>query len=1184
MWLGALLLIAGVAGAQPKSPSLTPQQAKWLRDHPVITVGLYSSDALPFEGFQNGQAEGYSYDYLKAIAEELGLHLRVRKYGSLAEEIDAACRGEIDVLMNLVITAERTQCLAFTQPYMQVPGALVTRIDDESVAANPRLAGLYIAMEQGFSTREAVHEIYPNAIALEADNSVAALRMVASGRADVYVGNPYLIDALIKRFHIKGLRLAQQNELPLSKLHFAVPHAQEPLAGALDAAMAALPGATRQALERHWLPTPSWTAGHQPSLTPDEASTLAKPLRLGFVAQWAPISFVDDKGEPSGLAGEYLRHFRETGAHVQIVPVKDLADLSDKIRDGGVDAVIGIPRGMPMAEGWASSRPFITVADVIVTREDAGPIRDIHDLGQSRVAIAGVERLAPQVLAQAPNARIVYARNVYEGLALVDRGQADAYVGNLAVVDQLIQKHYSGNLRIAAPASINDDLVFASAPAFAADVAVFDRTLAMMSPRERAALRGSWIGLDYRSGIDWHAVARRLSPIVLALLTVAFIAALGYWRLRREVAERRRAENRLAKITGNLPAVVYQLRRAPDGTFSFPYIAGDISSMFGATVEDAVRDERYLFSLVHPEDRPSLQQALERAAVAMDNIAIDFRVMSHSGWRWIRSRGRLHDSHEGTLLWSGYWVDITEARMKAEELVAAKAEAERAAAAKAEFLATMSHEIRTPMSGVLGMLEVLEHTGLDEEQRRALETIEDSAQMLRQIIDDILDLSKIEAGALALDATPVQLRQIVDNVQQMLSPLAAGRQLRIANSIDTRVAQVHLADGTRLRQILFNLLSNAIKFTERGGVTLLLTLLQDTTEEQRLLLSVIDTGIGMSTEQQERLFQPFSQAEASTQRHYGGTGLGLNICRRLVKLMKGTIRLESAPGRGTRVDVMLHLPVCPGLTAMAGESAPLPAPSAMDLSGTRVLVAEDHPTNQTLMQWRMSQLGTDCHIVANGAEALEALRHADYAIVITDCHMPVLDGYGFARARRREEAGEGLARVPIIALTASAVSGESDQCRDAGIDDFLVKPVSLVELQEAMARWLPDGARHVGDACAPAEPTQMVAAGHARQELLRRLGSAELVDDIIRSLAPAMREDIRALRRAVADGRTTMACETLHRTLGAIDSIGEVALAEHARDLMHAIESDGLDDYGEAIEAFIDAVEAYAAALTAPAP
>ncbi|MFT3458047.1 ATP-binding protein [Klebsiella pneumoniae] len=403
-------------------------------------------------------------------------------------------------------------------------------------------------------------------------------------------------------------------------------------------------------------------------------------------------------------------------------------------------------------------------------------------------------------------------------------------------------------------------------------------------------------------------------------------------------------------------------------------------------------------------------------------------------------------------------MDVSEARAQADALVTAKAEAEQAAEAKSRFLATMSHEIRTPMSGVLGMLEVLAHSPLDIEQQRILGVIEDSAQMLRQILDDILDYSRLEAGALRLEPVPQPLRPLLESVCRLLSAQASARGLALHVQIDPQLAPAHEVDGVRLRQIVFNLLSNAIKFTAQGEVRLQLEVLGPTSEEgaQPLCLSVTDTGIGIAPEQLQHLFAPFTQAGAYIQRDHGGTGLGLSICQRLVQMMDGELALHSTLGEGTRAEVRLSLVEAgsgdvEALVAEQDQVALLPAP----LREARVLVIEDHPTNQAMMAWRLQQLGVPHVIVGDGQQGLDRLSSESFDLVITDCRMPVLDGFGFTRLLREREGRTGQPRLAVLALTASVLDDDARRCREAGMDEVLAKPLSLATLRAALLRWLP---------------------------------------------------------------------------------------------------------------------------------
>jgi PAS domain S-box-containing protein len=542
---------------------------------------------------------------------------------------------------------------------------------------------------------------------------------------------------------------------------------------------------------------------------------------------------------------------------------------------------------------------------------------------------------------------------------------------------------------------------------------------------------------------------------------------------------------------------------------------------------------------VHEDDLVILNnyRAGLHAGASPAGLSLRFRMRRASGdYAWLEASSRRAEL-DGKACIVTVWRDVSRQVAIEAELTAAKTAAEAASVAKAGFLANMSHEIRTPMNGVIGFAELLLASDLAPEQRRDAKLIAESGKAMMKLLNDILDLSKIEAGQLDVVAEPFDLPHAVRACGKLLGASAAQKHLRLEVSVADDVPRFILGDGLRLRQIVLNLVGNAIKFTERGSVSIGVRMDRDVGTDC-LAITVRDTGIGIAPERQGSIFEEFVQADHSITRRYGGTGLGLAISNRLAALLGGRITLESAVGQGTAVTLLLpaKIAAAPAAASPAGAAADLPAAG----KACRILLAEDHEVNQLLVTAMLSRGGHTVVLVENGQAAVDAMRESTqqgmpFDIVLMDMQMPIMDGLAATRAIRAMEGASGQ-RVPIVALTANAFASDLESCRQAGMDDHVAKPVSLEVLLAAVNRW--SGSKPAPVRSAPERPTGGFRPSPAAQSKYgeHRSRTLEHVDALVR-------------RGTFTDAELQDAAELLHKLAGTAGMFGESELGDWASQL-----------------------------------
>jgi PAS domain S-box-containing protein len=634
-----------------------------------------------------------------------------------------------------------------------------------------------------------------------------------------------------------------------------------------------------------------------------------------------------------------------------------------------------------------------------------------------------------------------------EGLALVEESIAKEQPYALAFVDVRMPPGWDGVETIARLWRVDPNLQIVICTAFSdyswhdiqSKLGHSDNLLILKKPFDSIEVIQLAHALTRKWLLSHQAKARLQDLDVLVACRTAELQATND-SLQKEFVERAKAEEAFRAVFDASPLGIGLL----DGDFRFVNANSAMQRLHGLERADIIANDP-----VELEWFPTRRELIEVIEASLENGGIDQQQITlrhaefgiRTGLLWARQIEIRNLRHVLCFL-----LDITERKRMEEELRRARNEAEAAAEAKSEFLANMSHEIRTPLNGVLGLSSLLEDKTLPESVREVGKLVRTSGEMLRRVLDDVLDFSKIESGKLELEKEPFSLRDSLEWSLGIYRKAASDKRLDLKLNIEDTVPDYVVGDATRLRQVMTNLISNAIKFTERGSIEISVAAEQydDESGACGLSFAVSDTGIGIPADRIGRLFQSFSQVDASTSRRFGGTGLGLAICKRLVEMMGGEITARSSPGTGTTLSFKI-----PVTTTALRES---PTSKGADPGvPKRILVVEDNVINRVVIQRMLERLGHIVELATDGDTAIQRVLEIHYDMLLMDVNMPGLDGLQTTRQIRCLPTHH--ANVPIIALTASAMMNDRRNCMEAGMNDYLSKPICMEALRAAIARW-----------------------------------------------------------------------------------------------------------------------------------
>lgn len=1051
-----LLLCCWLAPAQAEL-ALTPEEQQWIADNPEVTLGADFSWA-PYD-FENarGEHDGIAADILQLISAKSGLQFAVQT-DVWAKVMERMATGEFAGLSAAAPTPERRQTLNFTQPYVSMSLGIIVQSQRDDINRIEDLYGHSVALNRGSYLHEWMQANHPEIELVLTSSNDEALQAVSFSRADAYIGNIAVATYAIKQQYLSNLKVVDRVPDYTTDVAIAIDKDEPVLFSIIEKSLAAINAEEKQAITAKWYAASSTQdafeilpkGGTRLGLSTEELAFIAKHDRIsvGVDPNWPPFDYLNEEQQHRGISADYLALISEkTGLNFEVEPKASWQAVMDAARAQELDVVAALSRNPEREKFLNLSQPFTDYPLAVATTR-YGFVTSLAGFKGKKLAV--VKDYFPDSILKRhhPEINIVYVDSVEEGLNQLMTEDVDGYFDNIAAISYTAGRAGLSHINTAVIDRYKADLHIGVSKAHPLLVSIINKALAAVSEDERQQIDQRWMSVRTVETTDYTLVYQIAGGLLLILLASIF------WnrRLRREVDARKASQEVLQQQQEQLSQLLHAM------PVSMLVIAGESGDILlanhhsyhelGFTPE--TRQGLNVKDFYYPCDQRERILKMMRDQGKVRNETVQIRSLNGDIMQMLLSVTRTR--YEGRSAYLGFFLNITDRIELEQSLKAALVNAEHANEAKSQFLANMSHEIRTPMNAILGFTDLIDEQISEPRLKAFTKTIRNAGNTLLMLINDILDLSKIEAGRLQIHTTDCNPQDLFEEIAEIFTLQIRNKDLALELDIADDLPEGLLLDAVRVRQVLFNLISNAVKFTEHGKISLSVSAenVDDHLSKLDLRIAVTDTGIGIPADQIDAIFEIFTQQAGQDMQKYGGTGLGLSITKRLVELMGGEISVTSEHGKGSTFTVLLKRVDIASVHAARQRDRQLAFDARrISFRPANVLIADDIANNRALIRHNFEDTAIRVFEAENGQAAVDFVQNNPVDLVLMDIRMPIMDGYQAAAKIKKLRPD-----LPLVALTASVMRDDENRVKSADFDDYLRKPVLKNDLYASLSHFL----------------------------------------------------------------------------------------------------------------------------------